>query len=705
MNNEKIIIIRSRIIFLMILIFGIIIVLKLAHIQIIQGNKWRKRAAALNLEYRPIKAIRGNIYSNDNDLLATSLPYYKVAIDPSVIDKNTFDENIEALSIKLSNYFQDKTPAYYKETIEKAREIKRRYLILNKKKIDHNDKKEMSKWPIFNKGRNRGGVIFEKIEIRLKPFKNLASRTIGHVNENNKGAGLEFTYNKHLEGKDGEALFQKTIGGWKMIQSTSEMKPTDGYDIETTIDTNIQDISQKCLKDALIESDADYGCVLIMEVKTGEIKAMVNLTRVDEGKYYETYNYTIGKQRDPGSTFKIISMMALLDKTNLKLTDEIDTGEGIYKYYDKEIRDWTHRKGGFGVLSVQDIIEWSSNIGIALLVENSFGHNPYVFVDYIHNLGITKPLGFQMLGEAKPVIKNPKDKSWSGLTLAWMSHGYEIEFAPIHILTLYNAIANNGKMIKPIIVKKIKSRNQTIKTYQTSTVKRKICSDNTLKKIKFLLEGVVSRGAAKGIKKGIYSIAGKSGTAQRHYGGKYTNSWYVSFVGYFPTENPKYSCIVAVDNPKREKQYGSVMAAPILRKIADKIAIRDLDFYKKIENKHTENENIKNVSLPRIRGGFKNDLIYLCKKLNIYSKNPPENSEWLRTKVDDENNLSWIPNLKVSKNQIPSIIGLTIKDAIYLLEKNGINFELEGKGNRISNQSLLPGTKIDEFTKLTIELK
>lgn len=706
MDTKKTILIRSRIGFIILLFFSIAIIAKAAHIQIIKGNKWRSLAKSLTIEYKPIKATRGNIYSRDNSLLATSLPFYKVALDPCVADEKVFQDEIKNLAEKLSNHFKDKSALSYENEIQKARKLKRRYITLNRRRINYNEKKEMIKWPLFNKGKYKGGVIFEKEEKRYKPLRSLASRSIGHINMNGKGSGLEYTYNDLLTGKDGEALFQKTAGGWKIMQTSSELKPINGYDIETTIDIHTQDIVENSLKQSLIENDADYGCAIVMEVQTGEIKAIVNLSRINEGIYKETYNYAIGHQRDPGSTFKIVSAIALFEETDLKLDDTIDTGDGKHKFFDKIMRDY--KVGGFGMMTVQEVIEFSSMIGVAKLVENAFGHNPHKYIKYLDKLGFTSTLGFHIMGEAQPIIKTPKQKSWSGVTLPWMSTGYEVEVTPLQILTFYNAIANNGKMIKPIILRRMKSANKTIKSYQTSTINRKICSDETLRKIKLLLEGVVERGSARRIRKGIYKIAGKSGTAKRVQKGRYTKTYYVSFAGYFPAQNPKYSCIVAVSNPKRNLQYGGSLAAPIVRQIADKMAIIDEKAQIKVTKKAleptiTDDQNIK-ISLPRIRGGFKEDLIYLCNKLNINYKKDLPNENWIRTKVNDGNNLSWISNLKVSKNQVPSVIGLTIKDAIYLLEKNGLNIKIQGNGNRVSEQSLLPGTKIKD-NNITISLK
>ncbi len=701
MDIKKTILLRSRIGFIVLLFFSIAIILKAAYIQILQGNKWRSLAKSLTIEYKSIKATRGNIYSSDNSLLATSLPSYKVVIDPYVSDEKVFNKEIKKLCKKLSLHFKDKTAIEYEDIIRKARKKKKRYLTINRKRINYNDKKKMMKWPLFNLGKYRGGIIFEKEEKRYLPLKSLASRTIGHVNKNGKGAGLEYTNNDLLTGKDGEALFQKVSGGWKIMKTSSELKPINGYDIETTLDIFIQDVAENSLKKALIENDADYGCAIIMKVKTGEIKAIVNLSKIKEGIYKEIYNYAFGMQRDPGSTFKIVSALALFEETDLQLTDTIDTGDGKHKFFDKIMRDY--KAGGFGIITVQEVIENSSMIGIAKLVENAFGHNPYKYIKYLDRMGFTSTLGFHILGEAQPIIKTPKQKSWSGVTLPWMSTGYEVEVTPLQILTFYNAIANDGKMIKPIILKRIKSADRTIESFKTSILNRRIASIASLEKVKILLKGVVERGSARNIRKGIYKIAGKSGTAKRIEKGKYTKTYYVSFAGYFPADNPKYSCMVAISNPKKNRQYGGDLAAPIVRQIADKLAIIDKEFQIKITKKIFES-NLDNISYPRIRGGFKKDLIYLCNKLNIKYKKELPKEDWIRTKILEDKSLAWVSNLKTHKSQTPNVIGLTLKDGLFLLEKNGLRINIKGKGNRIKEQSLLPGSKVSNKSFITITL-
>ena len=514
MSIKRSIVLRVRVAFLIMLAFSVAVVYQILTIQLKEGEHWKERGKQIGFKYMQVKATRGNIYSDNGSLLATSLPFYRLAMDPSIANDEVFSRDIDALAAKLSQHFKDKSTAYYKRRINDARENGRKYLVLNPNEIDFQDKKEMQNWPIFKEGRMRGGVIFEKIDTRFNPFGYLGSRTIGSIEEEqNRGiVGLEYSFNSQLSGKNGEALFQKIAGGsWKPTYSGTETRPRHGYDIETTIDVNLQDVAESALLKALKEHDADYGSVVLMEVETGEIKAISNLSKNSRGRYWERYNYAVASQgaTEPGSTFKLATMIALLEETRINLNDTVDTGSGEMQFYDLTMTD--HKPGGFGKLTVQEVFEKSSNIGIAQLVDKHFGSDPEKFISYIEDMGLTKPIGFQMIGEGKPYIKTPSDSTWTGVTLPWMSHGYELKLTPLHILTLYNAIANGGRMIKPIIVKNTKDADRIIEEYESGIVNSKICSKKTLNKIRLMLEGVVERGTAQNISGGHYKIAGKTG--------------------------------------------------------------------------------------------------------------------------------------------------------------------------------------------------
>jgi cell division protein FtsI (penicillin-binding protein 3) len=696
MNIRTSILLRVRIAFLIMLLFSGAVIYKMAYIQNVDGGKWEAKAASNRLQFKTVKATRGNIYSDNGSLLATSLPFYKVAFDPSLAKDETFNDGIDSLAFLLATHFEDQSYKTYKRKISDARLSGKKYMVINRKEINYQTKKMMSSWPIFKNGRMRGGVIFEKVNKRFRPFSYLGYRTVGTVNEQNRGVvGLEYSFNRQLGGKNGEALFQKMSGGsWKPVYDGSEVKPKDGYDVVTTINVDLQDVAESALLGALIEHDADYGSVILMEVKTGEIKAISNLSKNKKGQYRERYNYAVGSQgsREPGSTFKLASMIALFEDKDISLKDTIDTGNGSFDFYDDTMRD--HKPGGFGKLTVKEVFEKSSNIGTAKLISNQFSKKPEKYIEYLSDMGLTRPLGFQLIGEGKPYIKTPSDTSWSGITLPWMSHGYELQMTPLHMLTLYNAVANDGKMIKPLIVKQIKKADKVIESYDADIINKEICSEATLVKVKEMLEGVVQRGTAKNIRDSYYKIAGKTGTAKNVVNGKYTTEYYTSFAGYFPARNPKYSAIVIIDNPKGYKIYGSDVAAPVFKEVADKIYALDLDM-----NSPYEGDQIADGVFPVIRAGERENLSLICNEIGI-SNHSDGDSEWVKAKING-NSIMW-NKLKEGEDLVPDVWGMTLKDAIYLLENNGLKVKYTGFG-RVTHQSITPGTSVNNVK--TIELK
>jgi len=695
-NIKKSIILRVRIVFLFVVLFAGAIIGRIFYLQNADDKKWAKMATATDLQYRNVAATRGNIYSDNGSLLATSLPFYRVAIDPTIASDNLYRKKIDSLSMLLSRHFGDYGAAYYKRKINNARLSKKQYITLNRQLVKYQDKKKMMRWPIFKEGRLTGGVIFEKVDTRVRPFSYLGYRTIGFVNANQVGAGLEYSFNSKLAGKDGQALYQKMAGGkWRPLYDGSEVRPEEGLDIETTINVNLQDVTESALLRALKDHDAEYGSAVVMEVKTGEIKAISNLTRnTRTGDYREIYNYAVQGLTEPGSTFKLASMIALFEDTYLSLDDSIDTGDGAYKFYNSVMRD--HKPGGYGRISVRQAFEYSSNIAISKMVYARFSDNPARFVEYLRGMGLMQPLGFQMIGEGIPKIKTPDDPSWSGISLPWMSIGYEVELTPLQLLAFYNAIANDGQMIRPMIVKHARHADKVIDTYNTEVLNRKICSDKTLKKVRKLLEGVVKEGTAKNIRNQYYPIAGKTGTAQKIKNGRYTRKYYTSFVGYFPADRPKYSCIVVIDQPKGFRQYGSNVAAPVFKEIADMIFAQDLELHPPFE---ASTENSKGV-FPVIQVGNIKDLNLICNELSITCETKTTD-EWVRAKRK-ENAVLWTTD-KIAPGVIPNVTGMTLRDAIFLLENLGVQVQYSGHG-RVISQSKTPGAKALKDSRIKLKL-
>src|SRR5687767_6256605 len=432
--------------------FAIAVIVKTGHIQTVEGKKWAEMGARISFANKTIKATRGSIYSDNGSLLATSLPFYKVAFDATLPKDEVFNAGLDSLGYKLSRFYGDKSATDYKRMLQDARAAGKQYLVLNRKKIDYQDKKMMASWPIFRQGRLSGGLIFEKVDERYRPFSNLSQRTIGFMNENNKGAGLEFSFNDQLNGQDGSGYYQKIAGGtWMPIFDANNVKAIDGLDIQTTLDINLQDVAETALHKAMMAHNADDGLVMVMEVATGEIKAISNLSSDGHGSFHEKFNFGTAGSFEPGSTFKLVTMIALLEDTNVQLTDSIDTGNGEYLFYNVKVRD--HEEGGLGKVTIQEAFEHSSNVVMARLVDEHFGLRPDNFVSYLDKFNLSKRLGIQIAGEPDPKIKRPGDKGWSGISLPWMAYGYGFEITPLHILSLYNAVANDGVMIKPVIVK------------------------------------------------------------------------------------------------------------------------------------------------------------------------------------------------------------------------------------------------------------
>jgi cell division protein FtsI (penicillin-binding protein 3) len=698
LNIKSSILLRVRVAFLLVVLFAGAVVYRIFYLQRIQGDKWNKMAEQISLRYLPVKATRGNIYSDNGSLLATSLPFFKVAFDPSQPSDELLKKNLDSLAYLLSKTFKDNSAKEYRRRILEARKDKRQYLLLSRAEINYQQKKQIQEWPIFREGRNKGGIIFEKVEKRYHPFSTLGYRTIGSVDETEKGTvGLEYSFNNQLGGVDGKALFQKMAGSWRPVFDGTEVKAKDGLDIETTIDVNLQDVAESALLAALTDHNADYGSVVLMEVKTGEIKAMSNLSKNPEGNYWERYNYAVGSQGavEPGSTFKLASMMALLEETDLKLTDTVQTGNGEYKFYNQVMKD--HKPGGYGTITVKQVFESSSNIGIAKLVVEHFGKKPSEFIDFVKEMGVGQPLGFQMAGEGKPYIKSPSDSSWSGISLPWISHGYELKLTPLQTLTMFNAVANDGKMITPIIVRSVRKADKVVEEFEPRVINKRICSKETLANLRELLEGVVERGTASNINGTHYKIAGKTGTAKKYVNGKYVNQYYASFAGYFPADAPKYSCIVVIDNPKNYRIYGSDVAAPVFKEIADKIYSQDIDVHKEYRPAVAYQTEV----FPVVRAGFLPELSMICNEFGVSNHEMADDEEWVKTRLVGKS-IGWTAN-KVKEGLVPDVAGMTLRDALFVLENAGLKVRIEGDG-RVESQSRMAGTRVSEGSEIKIKL-
>jgi len=650
-----------------IFIMAVAVVFKLTRIQWVQGNYYRKLAKERTVKNFVIPANKGNIYSADGSLLATSIPNYNIRFDALAPKAEDFEKNIKPLADSLGVMF-GKPSSFYHTQLRTARTNKNRYLLVARD-LSYTQYMKIKSFPLFSMGANKGGMITEQETVREHPIGKIAERTIGYDRIDEKGMrvgkGIEWSFRKYLNGKDGKVLKQKIAKGqWKPIRDQNEVDPQDGYDVISTIDVYIQDIAHHALLKQLKDYKAEHGCVVVMETKTGKIKAISNLGRLTDkdSTYFETQNYAVAESHEPGSTFKLVDMIALLDDNKVDTSKVYDSKGGIIDYHGKKVRD--SHEGGYGKISLARGFEVSSNTIMVQAVYENYHNNPREFVERIDHMGLNKPLGLPFDGEGKPYIPQPDGKHWSAISLPWMAFGYGVSVTPLQTLTLYNAIANNGEMIKPQFVSEIREWNKIIKKYDKEVINPKICSDETIKKLRAVLQNVVKKGTGSKLYSKDFSMAGKTGTAQANYGhnGGSEKHYISSFVGFFPAENPKYSCIVVVHKPNTSgnNYYGADVAGPVFKRIAQKI----------FTDSPSTNE-IKNLN----RKIQKQEVAYEDYKIKA-------NSE-----------LKTIPNLK----------GMSGMDAVALLGNLKIKVKVIGVG-KVKKQSIPAGSALDKDQTIILEL-
>jgi cell division protein FtsI (penicillin-binding protein 3) len=676
-------------------------------IQFKEGKKWTKLADSLSTTIQTIEPSRGNIFACDYSLLATSLPIYDLRIDgvsPGFMDDEIFDNNIDSLALMLSQEFSDgRTKADYKHILTNVKKREDRYYLL-KRKVSYTQMKRVVKFPIFRMGKYKGGLTIEEKDRREKPFDYLAERTIGYSVDGIAPVGVEGAFDKELTGKPGKRVMQRIAGGtWIPVNDEEQIDAQNGKDIVTTIDVNVQDVAEQALMNTLVKNDAQWGTAILMEVKTGEIKAIANLTRISEGKYNEQYNYAVGESLEPGSTFKLTSVLSLLDDGKAKLTDMYDT-EGGKKQYFANATMYDSEAGGHGIINLQQAFEVSSNVAISSAVYQAYKDAPSEFVEHLKKLKLNKPIGLQITGEGNPRIKERKDKDWYGTTLPWSSIGYEIKVTPMQMITLYNAVANDGKMIKPIFVKQISQTGKLIKEFNTEVMVNQICKPSTLKQLRSCMEGVVLHGTATNLKNPNYTVAGKTGTALVADGrsGYKKKIYRASFVGYFPANNPQYTCMVMVNGPSKGIYYGSAVAGPVFKEIADKVYASNTNLHSDL--RFTVNE--EEIEIPIAHSGNTNDTKTVYNKFGISShlKNDSaesNNSEW--SSVESNKKIVVLKQQKNLKDLIPDVKGMGLKDAVYLLENSGLKVLVEGAG-KVKEQSLAPGQKLIKGMSISLKL-
>lgn len=701
MIKDKNQIIRVYLVYVGVLLFAIAIFARILYLQIWSDVDLREEVEQSTIKLKEIKAPRGNIFA-DNDqktALALSVPRYDIHMDLVTVDSVLFDENVVALADSLAGLFGG-VPMEWEQGLRTARQKKNMYYAI-KKNCTHIQLQRLETFPILELGQFSGGYIKTPKTIRVTPFKQLARRTIGYYKpetETSKAyaVGLEGAYNDYLEGEDGELLMERIAGfdddAWKPINSDLNHEPIPGKDVYTTIDVNIQDVAQSALMKQMVEQNAQKGCAVLMEVETGYIKAIANLTKdTVNGGFKESFNHAVGMSSEPGSTFKLASLMVALDDGVVRITDSVSM-PGKYCYYGTCLHDSKH--GGYGKGTIQYAFEVSSNV-ISKIINDNYASQPQLFIDGLKDIGIHKKLDLDISGEGSPVIRDASDESFSGISLAWMAIGYEVLQTPLQTLSLYNAVANNGVMVKPQFVKEIRSGNEVIEEFPPVVLNPMVCKPTTLLDLQELLKGVVERGTAKNIKARGFDIAGKTGTAKIAQDGSYSDKYQASFVGYFPADNPKYSCVVVIQGPTKQI-YGSAVSGTVFKEIADKVYASGL------ENTRSDvEEQLAITAYPYSKNGDRNELKKVFAKMGVPVKDNSGNANYVAT-VTGENNVQM--NAKsFDDDLVPSVIGMGLVDALFVLESRGLSVQVKGSGI-VKDQSINPGTKLIKGQLIILDL-
>lgn len=675
---------------------AVAVLVKIYYIQNYKDDFWIKKSLELSTKMFVLHGERGNIYTHDENLIATSIPFFDLYVDfaSTGMTREVFDTNVDSLAIYMANNFKQNSAQQYKNILVQAKKAKKRYYLI-KRNVDYSTLKEIKQWPLFREGKYKGGLIVEMKQSRKYPYTLLALRTIGEHRLNSQSIGIESSYNKYLSGSEGQILKQKIAGNlWMPIENESTIAPKNGDDIVTTIDINLQDAAETALKKALDSSNADFGCAVVMEVETGAIRAIANLGRMKDGQLWEIDNYAISHRSEPGSTFKAASYLMLLDKGYIHLDDSISNGGGRWNFYGRIMSDEHIYESN---LSIRDAFARSSNIAVARLIDKNYRNQKNEFYRTLQRYGLTEISGIDLNGESKPHVSPPK--TWSNLSLPWRATGYEQTFSPIQILTFYNTIANNGYRAQPYLVEKITRNGKTIHQFLPHIGKEPIAKQSAIDQVKELLKGVIEnpRGTGRSIKSEYFELAGKSGTAKLLEDNKsYGSANQAMFAGFFPVKKPRYSCIVLIYNPKGAHRTGGGVSGPVFKEIAEKALSIDLhlspDYKKTIQELPIslaevkgETHQVKNIIS---KYGYKTDIKDDIQYIDVEMRKSGIKLETTATK----------------ENIVPNLIGLNFDDVLYLLENMGLKITYSGLG-KVTNQSIPAGTKISKGSQILITMR
>lgn len=702
--GQKDILPRFTIILFLMALMAVAVIVKAAFIMFAERGYWEEVADRFVKENVVVHPNRGNIISSDGKLMASSLPEYKIYMDFVAGGKekdSLLMSHLQEISEGLNQIFPDKSAQAFRKHILKGRRKKSRNYLLYPKRISYIQYKQVKELPVFCLSKYKGGFHELAFNQRKKPFGSLAMRTLGDMYPDMaQGAknGLELTYDSILRGTDGITHRQKVMNKYLNIVD----KPAvDGCDIITTIDVGIQDIAEKALVDQLKTLDAVWGVAIVMDVATGEVKANVNMTQAADGNFYEMKNLAVSNLMEPGSTFKTASIMVALEDNYITPDYVVDTQNGIVNMHGSWMKDWNWYKGGYGQIDVTRILEVSSNVGVSSIIDKFYRNNPQKFIDGLRRMSIDTPLNLGFAGEASPRILGPKERYFAKTTLPWMSIGYETQIPPIYILNFYNAIANNGVMVKPKFVKAIAKDGETIEEFPTEVVNPKICSDKTLSQIRTILRKVVSEGLAKPAGSKQFNVSGKTGTAQISQGKAGYKaggvSYMVSFCGYFPSEAPKYSCLVQIQIPHGPAS-GGLQAGSVFSRIAERVYAKHL--YRDLA--HAKDSTA--ILIPDIKKGDIKEAAYILQALNVSNNGNSLKGEGpIWGKAETSASYAKFEKIKKNKGLVPNVKGMGAKDAVYLLESQGLKVHLIGVG-KVTAQNLTPGTVLKKGQTITLTL-
>lgn len=704
MEIRKAITLRFGIVYFAIALFGIVIISRILIIQNTNKEKWSQTAKDLKSNTEEIWAKRGNICADDGSILSTSVPYYELRLDlraPGI--KKVFDKEADLFAKEMASFFGF-SEIEFKVKLKDAYVRQKSWFLINPKQIDHNKFQDFKTLKYSSRSHFGSGLIVVTENKRILPHGDLASRTIGVLNKGVYGGvhgnvgytGVEGLCENFLAGVNGLALKRNFSGSWI---NTPLVEPQEGKDVITTLNVNLQDYAQTALGKQMEISQAEWGTAIVMEVKTGDIKAIANIGRKKDGTYGETYNFAFGHAgcSEPGSTFKLMSLMAAMEEGYSDTTEMFDTGRGIWEYKGQKMKDSDYDHGGHGLINVKKIFELSSNIGVARFITKHFEGKERQFIDRIYSWGLNKPLGLGFKGEAEPYIKYPTDQSWWGPSLAWIAHGYEIKLAPIQTLTFYNAVANNGAMVKPKFIEEIRENGISVRKFKTEVINPSFCSKETLGKAQDLLKAVCEKGTGRALRNPYYKLAGKTGTAvianeNQGYTVGGAKKYQASFCGYFPADNPEFSIIVVIVGPKG-KFYGGSVAGPVFRGIADKVYASYLEPAPDSIPPYNE--------VPAVKPGIREDVMLFAQDLGFKTQSQNMTAEHVAIAYDTMtvyvNGVNDIPGL------LPDVVGMGVGDAVYLLEKEGYRTKTNGFG-RVFRQSPRPGTPCIKGDLISLEL-